>query len=246
MIENSLNPYSPDSMSIELLPSYGHGFQQQIADVSDIIYGLQQDGIRDTAADMLRMAAEQMKICSLSEFSGKIDRISLARILDRADEADREAERISAELRQVYISLCKENVLLDTLKNMTESCSAELSKVSGALEQYISDIKVQEDEKVYSGLVWQRINDLKLSQMVAARSLSLIKDMTANNSILLERINSLRTNTLVLWRANISALKSAPDAQKLEQVCGTENAIAAAITGIVKNIMPEQANKFII
>ena len=158
-----------------------------------------------------------------------------------ADKADREAERISSELRQAYTELCKENVLLDTLKNMIESSSEELSKMSEALEQYISDISISEDEKAYSSLAWQRINDFKLSQMVAARALALIKDMTANNSILLERINSLRTNTLVLWRANISALRAAPDAKKLEQVCGTENAIAAAIAAII----PRPAVKFI-
>lgn len=232
MSENNLSPYSADFAAIELLPSYGHDVQQKIADASDIIYDLQQRSLRDDTLDMLRLAAEQLTVCSLSEFKGRMDRIGLARILDRADEADREAERISSELRQAYTELCKENVLLDTLKNMLESSSEELSRVSEVLEQYISDISVSEDEKAYAALAWQRINDFKLSQMVAARALALIKDMTANNSILLERINSLRTNTLVLWRANISALKAAPDAKKLEQVCGTENAIGAAISAI--------------
>lgn len=234
MTESTLTKYSPDTMRIELLPSYGNDIQQKIADVSDMIFSLQRDRTGYRAISMLKLAAEQLKICSLSEYKGKISAISYARLIDKADAADKEAERISDSLQGSYISLYKENVLLDALKKMLEDCVSELQLASKALEEHIHKIGNDESEKYYTDLAWKRIQDLALSETVAERSVYLISDMTANNSMLSERINSLKVNTLVLWRANLSALKAAPDEQMLERICGIEDAISAAIASIVK------------
>lgn len=233
MIESNLTKYTQDEMRIELIPSYGSSIQQKVADISDIIFGIQQERIRDEAISMLKMAAEQLKICSLSEYKNKLGKISLSRILDRADDADREAERISESLWHSYIGLCKENALLDTLKNMLEDCTVGLEKASEELKLHIGDIGSDKANKYYTELAWKKVQDLQLSVTVAAHSASLITEMMTNNIILSERINSLQVNTLVLWRSNISALKAAPDARNLDQVCGVENAILAAISSIV-------------
>lgn len=234
MTESTLTKYSPDTMRIELLPSYGSDIQQKIADVSDMIYLLRQDGTDYKAIGMLKMAAEQLKICSLSEYKGGLSMVSYARIIDKADAADKEAARISDSLQKAYIGLYKENVLLDTLKKMLGDCVQELNIASGALEEHIREIGESESEKFYTELARKRIQDLALSETIAANAVLLINEISANNSLLSERINSLTVNTLVLWRANLSALKSAPDPQKLERLCGIEDAISAAIAGIVK------------
>jgi hypothetical protein len=39
-------------------------------------------------------------------------------------------------------------------------------------------------------------------------------------------------NTLVLWRADLAAMKSSPDKTKLERICGIEDVITAAIASI--------------
>lgn len=234
MTESALTKYSPDAMRIELLPSYGNDIQQKIADVSDMIFSLQQDRTGVKAISMLKLAAEQLKICSLSDYKGKISAISYARLIDKADSADKEAERISDSLQSSYISLYKENILLDTMKKMLEDCVSELQLASKALKEHIHKIGNDEPEKYYTDLAWKRIQDMTLSETIAARSIFLITDMSANNNMLLERINSLKVNTLVLWRTNLYALKASPDEQKLERICGIEDAISAAIASIVK------------
>ena len=80
----------------------------------------------------------------------------------------------------------------------------------------------------------KRVNDLVLSVNIASQGIMMISDMYTRNSEMSQRIESLKVNTLVLWRAGISALRNAPDKDKMEKVCGIEDVISAAISNIIR------------
>ena len=58
--------------------------------------------------------------------------------------------------------------------------------------------------------------------------------MYTRNSEMSQRIESLKVNTLVLWRAGIEALRNTPDKDNMDKVCGIEDVISAAIANIIK------------
>ena len=89
------------------------------------------------------------------------------------------------------------------------------------------------DWKYYHMLADKRLNDLVLSTNIASQSIMMISDMYARNSALSQRIESLKVNTLVLWRTGIEELGNAPDKDKMDRVCGIEDVISAAITNII-------------
>ena len=78
------------------------------------------------------------------------------------------------------------------------------------------------------------MNDLVLSVNIASQGIMMISDMYTRNSEMSQRIESLKVNTLVLWRAGISALRNAPDKDKMEKVCAIEDVISAAISNIIR------------
>lgn len=222
-----------DMMRPELLPTFSGEAQQRIADVSQMIFDIMRNKMRDKAAEMLKMAAERMKIYGLSEFRNSIGQISLARMIDRAAAADKEAEEISGELKGLSVGLYKENMLLDTFSQMLTDSVYELEEAGAALNEHIKMLEAQREDIRYIQLARKKQHDMTLSQTLAINSQALINEMTAANNALSERINSLQMVTMVLWRSDLSALKSAPDDSRLDSICGIEDSIAAAIVNIL-------------
>ena len=224
--------FTEDMMSLEKLPAYGFSLQKQIADVSEIIFKIQQDKRRDKAVSMMKLMAQKLVVSGLSAFRREYSSISHARMIDRAAQADREAQKISEGLRELYMGLCKENMMLDTLKKLLEDSTDELEAAYDALEKHIDEMQLSSAHIQYRDFAQKRLKDLELSKTLAMQGMLLITELTVNNSTLAERINSLTVNTLVLWRADLAAMKSSPDKTKLERICGIEDVITAAIASI--------------
>ena len=231
---NNITEYIPDMMRIELLPSYAGDTQKRIADINDMIFDIQKDRMRDKAVNTLKLAAEQMKIHGMSGLKSSIGRISYARMLDKSETADREAERLSDSLSGYYIGLCKETVMLDTLCRLLGDCIKELERATEALERHIETLISDREQKHYALLAQKKVSELMLSKNIAMNAIVMIKDMSLQDSTLSEHINSLKVNTLVLWRAAVSALRAAPDKDKMENICSIEDVISAAISSIIK------------
>lgn len=231
---NNINTFSADMMRLEMLPSYAGDVQQSIADVSDMIFALQQNKMRDKAVGMMKLAAGKLKLGGLSRYRHELGRISRARIIDQAKAADKEAESITDSFQELYIGLYKENVLLDTFSKMLEKCVSELEAASDALRAHIEVTQADRTQVRYTELAKKKLHDLELSKTVALQAMALITDMSVHNSALAERINSLKVNTLVLWRSSIAALEADPDSDRAEKICGIEDVIAAAIVSLYK------------
>ncbi len=153
--------------------------------------------------------------------------------IDKAEKADKEAQKISESFQKIYIGLCKENMLLGTMKQLLGSCIQELNTASAALSEHMKTKDKNADWKYYHMLADKRLNDLVLSTNIASQSIMMISYMYDRNSALSQRIESLKVNTLVLRRAGIEALRNAPDKDKMDRVCGIEDVISAAISNII-------------
>ena len=231
---NFKRTYTADMMSFELLPSYALDVQQRIADTSEMIFKLQQDLMPDKAINILTLASQQLQINGLARYKGYVGAIGYARLIDQAERADKEAQRISENFQEIYIGLCKENILLDTMKKVLESCIYEIHSASEALSENMKNISENADWKYYQILADKRLNDLILSKNIASQSIFMISGMYTRNSEMSQRIESLKVNTLVLWRAGIEALRNTPDKDNMDKVCGIEDVISAAIANIIK------------
>lgn len=226
--------YTADMMSFELLPSYALDVQQRIADTSEMIFKLQQDLMPDKAINILTLASQQLQINGLARYKGYVGAIGYARLIDQAEKADKEAQRISESFQEIYIGLCKENILLDTMKKVLESCINEIHSASEALSENMKNISENADGKYYHIMADKRLHDLVLSANIASQCIMMISDMYTRNSEMSQRIESLKVNTLVLWRAGIEALRNTPDKDNMDKVCGIEDVISAAIANIIK------------
>ena len=138
---NTQRTYTPDMMRTELLPSYAGDIQQKIADVSDMLFGIQQNRTLDRGMSMLGLAAKQLKIHGLSRYRSEIGSISYARITDQADAADKEAQKMSEGFQTIFTELYKENILLDTLRAMLDENIKELGFASAALTKHARRMK---------------------------------------------------------------------------------------------------------
>ena len=226
--------FTPDMMRLELLPAYANDAQQGIADISGRRFDIQKDSVSNKAAGRLKLAAERLKVCGLSEYRDDIGRISFARVIDKAEEADREAGGISDELKRLCLDMYKENMLLDTYEHMLKDFVDEIELALKALDKHISNIEAANEDIRYVQLARKRYYDLNLSQTVALRSASLLNDIKTANTVLADRINSLNTITMVLWRADLAALKAVPDNSRLEKICSIEDMISSAIVNIIR------------
>ena len=226
--------YTADMMSFELLPSYALDVQQRIADTSEMIFKLQQDLMPDKAINILTLASQQLQINGLARYKGYVGAIGYARLIDQAEKADKEAQRISESFQELYIGLCKENMLLDTMKKVLEGCINEIHSASEALSENMKNIPNNADWKYYHIMADKRLHDLVLSANIASQCIMMISDMYTRNSEMSQRIESLKVNTLVLWRAGIEALRNTPDKDNMDKVCGIEDVISAAIANIIK------------
>ncbi len=231
---NSTKKYTPDMMTFELLPSYAGDVQKRIADTSDMLFRIQQDRMPDKAINVLTLASDQLKINGLAKYKGFVGTISYARLIDNAEKADKEAQRISDSFQEIYIGLYKENMLLDTMKQVLECCIQELNEASSALSEHMKNKDKDTDWKYYQILADKKINDLVISANIASQGIMMISDMYTRNSTMSQRIDSLNVNTLVLWRAGIAELRNAPDKDKIDKVCGVEDVISAAIANITR------------
>ena len=123
----TIKTYTSDMMSFELLPSYALDIQKRIADTSDMIFKLQHNRMPEKAISILTLASQQLQVNGLSRYKGYVGAIGYARLIDQAEKADKEAQRISESFQKIYIGLCKENMLLDTMKQLLGSCIQELN-----------------------------------------------------------------------------------------------------------------------
>lgn len=230
----TIKTYTSDMMSFELLPSYALDIQKRIADTSDMIFKLQHNRMPEKAISILTLASQQLQVNGLSRYKGYVGAISYARLIDKAEKADKEAQKISESFQKIYIGLCKENMLLDTMKKVLENSITEIQAASDALSENMKNIPNNADWKYYQILADKRLNDLILSKNIASQSIFMISGMYTRNSEMSQRIESLKVNTLVLWRAGIEALRNTPDKDNMDKVCGIEDVISAAIANIIK------------
>ena len=230
----TIKTYTSDMMSFELLPSYALDIQKRIADTSDMIFKLQHNRMPEKAISILTLASQQLQVSGLSRYKGYVGAIGYARLIDQAEKADKEAQRISESFQEIYIGLCKENILLDTMKKVLESCINEIHSASEALSENMKNISENADGKYYHIMADKRLHDLVLSANIASQCIMMISGMYTRNSEMSQRIESLKVNTLVLWRAGIEALRNTPDKDNMDKVCGIEDVISAAIANIIK------------
>ena len=85
----TIKTYTSDMMSFELLPSYALDVQKRIADTSDMIFKLQHNRMPEKAISILTLASQQLQVNGLSRYKGYVGSISYARLIDKAEKADK-------------------------------------------------------------------------------------------------------------------------------------------------------------
>ena len=183
--------------------TYGTADQKKLAAVSDKLLRLAADDdsaeIGDRMNDLIRKLRD---FSSFQQHRGILawlfrhrDRRKLRK---QCESAVANTDAVEAELEKHRNRLLRDFVMLDKLYDSVLEQYRELTVLTEAGQR-----KLEEDtsaDKELRERFEKRLHDLKLSRMVCMQTLTQIRVLQECNTALSEKIQSLLTNTLVLWK----------------------------------------------
>lgn len=182
---------------------YGTAGQKKLADVSDKL--LKMTRIDDSAAVGERISdlVKELRKCSGTKlqsglFGWLFRRRERRNLRKQCETAVQNADRIAEELEKHRNRLLRDFVMLDKLYDSVLEQYRELTVLAEAGQR-----KLEEDtssDKDMRERFEKRLHDLKLSRTVCMQTLTQIRVLQGCNTALSEKIQSLLTNTLVLWK----------------------------------------------
>ena len=183
--------------------TYGTAGQKKLADVSDkLLKMIRIDDfavVRGQISGLVKELREYSDTKGKSGIFGWLFRRRERKDLRRQYEASlQNADRIAAELENHRNRLLRDFVMLDKLYDSVLEQYRELTVFSEAGQR-----KLEEDTSIERELrerFEKRLHDLQLSRMVCMQTLTQIRVLQGCNTALSEKIQSLLTNTLALWK----------------------------------------------
>lgn len=198
----------------ESLSAFGNKEQQQLSEISQDITQLfltQSKEIELTMGILL----EKMNDIGIPQYNGKKGFFKIKKgklpksiILGQYKDVTIYIEKLGEELVLQKIQLLRETHLLARLEKQLQSCEQELlmciEKGQGLLK---TKSEVNETDDWWYRLE-QKINDIKVSKIVAKQSLVQVQLLSENNKEIMNRINVLRETVIPAWKKQMELFLS--------------------------------------
>ena len=220
---------------------YGTAGQKKLADVSDKLLKMTRNDDSTAIGERISNLVKELRKCSETKlqsglFGWLIRRRERRNLRKQCETAVQNADRIAEELEIHRNRLLRDFVMLDKLYDSVLEQYRELTVFTEAGQR-----KLEEDtsaDKELRERFENRLHDLKLSRTVCMQTLTQIRILQGCNTALSEKIQSLLTNTLALWKNQTAlalAMKNTGQTMKdlrkangemiggLEEVCTAED-----------------------
>ena len=183
--------------------TYGTAGQKKLADVSDKLLKMIRNDDSAAVGERISDLVKELRECSDTKvqsgfFGWLFRRRERKNLRKQCETAVQNADRIAAELESHRNRLLRDFVMLDKLYDAVFVQYCELTVLTEAGQR-----KLEEDTSVDKELrerFEKRLHDLKLSRMVCMQTLTQLRILQGCNTALSEKIQSLLTNTLALWK----------------------------------------------
>lgn len=234
---------------------YGFTLQQNIADISDMIFTVTENQLTSKISMELTEVALQLNVFDCIDNTDKLQKIIASAMLDnQIAEANKKIDKAVDVLKLYLMELRKECALLDRLNSLISDYIFELPLLISAADKqilFIKDTKAIElnekmineksDEAVvnfkiimdFINLANKRISDISTSKFVAAQTSQIIQNIKQNDNLLADKIQSLCVNTLPVWKSQIYSLKNNPQSQNYKLVSNTNQTIILIINKLM-------------
>lgn len=229
---------------------YGFTLQQNIADISDIIFTVTENQLTSKISMELSRIALQLNIFNCIDNTDNLQKIIASAMLDNhIAQADKKIDDAVDALKSYLMELRKECALLDRINSLVSSYISELALLISAADKQILLIKdtktfelnEKSDEAAVSfktimdfiTLANKRISDISTSKFVAAQTSQIIQNIRQNDSLLADKIQSLCVNTLPAWKTQIYSLRNNPQPQNYSFVSNTNQVIISIISKLI-------------
>lgn len=191
-----------------LILYYGTAEQQKLASVSDKLFRLvRDDGSAEISGQMENMIKQIRVFSDWKEKRGLFGWLlcnrTIKNLRKRYVEAEKNILPIAANLERHRNQLLRDFVMLDKLYDaLLERTTALTVAVEAGQCKLNTDT---EAEKELKERFEKRLHDLQLSRMVCLQMLTQIRILQGCNTALAEKIQSLLTNTVLLWKNQMAA-----------------------------------------
>lgn len=220
---------NPEDASLVL--RYGTSAQRKLATVSDKMLAVSTEKPTFGIADAVNALADEIRpLSDVHSKKGFFTRLfrkrDAKRLRKRYDAAAVTVERLTMELENHRNTLLRDHVMLGKLYDAVLEQYKELTVYTEAGRQRLADITEQSVRDRFE----KRLHDLELSRTVSMQMLPQIELLREANLALSEKIQSLLTNTVPLWKNQMSL------------VLGMENAqgVNSEMIGMLNGVLREQ------
>ncbi|MBQ2725592.1 MAG: toxic anion resistance protein [Clostridia bacterium] len=225
-----------DLNDASLCLTYGTAGQKKLASAADQLF--RAAGREDSAQigdAMNRLIGELRDFSAIEErrglFAWLFRRRDLNRMRKRYESAVENTDRIAAELENHRNRLLRDFVMLNKLYDSVLEQYRELTVLTEAGQR-----KLDEDgdaEKELRERFEKRLHDLKLSRTVCMQTLTQIRVLQGCNTALSEKIQSLLTNTMALWKNQTAlALAMKNTGRAMEEVRAANGEMIGVLTDV--------------
>lgn len=220
---------SIDPANVSLVLHYGTSVQRKLASVSDkmldMTAGKPTGGIAETVTalvDEIRPLSDmQIKPGLFARLFRKRD---AKRLRKQYDAASANVERLTVELENHCNTLLRDHVMLGKLQEAVLEQYRELTVHTEAGRKRLADITEQSERDRLE----KRLYDLELSRTVSMQMLPQIQLLRDANLALSGKIQSLLTNTVPLWKNQMSL------ALGMENARGVNNEMIGMLNAVLR------------
>ena len=183
--------------------TYGTAEQKKLASVSDRMFRMAGDDDTTEIGDRMNALIRELRDFSSVQqrrgpFAWLFRRRDRKNLHERYESAVENTDAIAAQLENHRNRLLRDFVLLGKLYDSVVEQYRELTVLIEAGQRKLDDDTSAEKE--LRERFEKRLHDLKLSRMVCMQTLTQIRVLKGCNTALSEKIQSLLTDTIALWK----------------------------------------------
>lgn len=220
-----------DPSDASLVLHYGTSVQRKLASVSDKMLDMTAEKPTGGIADAVTALVDEIRpLSDIQAKRGLFARLfrkrEAKRLRKRYDAVSANVERLTVELENHRNTLLRDHIMLGKLQEAVLEQYRELTVHTEAGRQRLADIAEQSERDRFE----KRLYDLELSRTVSMQMLPQIQLLRDANLALSEKIQSLLTNTVPLWKNQMSL------ALGMENARGVNN----EMIGMLNDVLREQ------
>jgi len=183
--------------------TYGTAEQKKLASVSDKMFRMAGDDDTTEIGDRMNALIRELRDFSSVQqrrgpFAWLFRRRDRKKLHERYESAAENTDAIAAQLENHRNRLLRDFVLIGKLYDSVVEQYRELTVLIEAGQRKLDDDTSAEKE--LRERFEKRLHDLKLSRMVCMQTLTQIRVLKGCNTALSEKIQSLLTDTIALWK----------------------------------------------